>query len=289
MRRPLAAFATLLAVPSLASAQPGVAPSAVPVSSVPAYGGPGAVPVTVAAPVEPTAPPALVGIAKRSAEDPAADRAYLAHTALVAPRGTITFQARAPLAPGALGQINASLTDRISVGVGAFMIFIDEEGAALTLSGKLQLVRGRRAALAVALDTLSIPDEDETLYMPSLVASFCADGDACNTLLSLHLTGFGADGEEEMPIFGGASFSVGKKNRFVGEIHFNDDSDEYSRRTLFGGFVGGRFGGSKFAFDAGLGFAGESESQNDCIDYCDDYDNDPPVIPYPFIGMSARL
>jgi hypothetical protein len=238
----------------------------------------------VTAPVEPAAGPALVGIARRSADDPAADRAYLAHSALVAPRGTVTFQARMPLAPGALGQINASLTDRISLGVGT-MLFMEQEEGVFTFSGKVQLVRGRRAALAVALDMVTVSNEEERLFMPSLVGSYCADGDACSTLLSLHLTGLGMEEEDEMPLFGGASISIGKQHRLVGEIHISQREDEWERMTMFGGYLGGRFGGRKVAVDAGLAFAGVTETSTDCGECGDDTE----AYPYPFVGVSARL
>ncbi len=278
MRRSLAAVAALVSVPVLASAQPAVAPSAVPVASVPAYAGPGATPVAIPS-AAPTAAPELVGIARREKDDPAADRAYLARTALVAPKGTVTFQARAPIAPGALGQLTASL-GRVEIGVGGIAII--EEGAVLGFNGKVQLLRGRRAALAATLDMFKPPDEEDTLYMPSLVASFCADGDACDTLLSVHLTMFAVDGEESAPVFGGVSFSKGRRAKLVGEIHMTDDESD----SVFAGYIGGRWGGPKVAFDAGIGFAGELDSASSCSD-C--YDDDPEVIPYPFVGLSARM
>src|SRR5688572_9046322 len=113
-RRPVATVATLLSLPALAIAQPAyVAPTAEPVAAVPAYAGPGATPVSpivAPPPVEPA--PELVGIARREKDDPGSDRSYLARPALVAPSGTVTFQARAPLAPGMLGGISASLGGR---------------------------------------------------------------------------------------------------------------------------------------------------------------------------------
>ncbi len=280
MRRPVATIATLLAIPSLALAQPTlVAPSAVPVSSVPAYGGPGATPVIVAPPpVDPE--PALTGIDRRQKDDPGSDRAYLARTALIAPSGTVTFQARAPLAPGMMGGISASL-GRVEIGASGIVI-ADEDGAALGFNAKVQLLKGRRSALAVSLDTITPPDEDDSLYYAQLVASFCTDGDACNTLLSAHLSMFALDGEDEAPVFAGLSFSKGRRGKLVGELHITDSESE----SVFAGYLGGRWGGNKVAFDAGIGFAGELDDAGDCYD-C--YDSDPPIIPYPFVGLSARM
>ncbi len=279
MRRPLAALATLLSLPALATAQPGVAPAAVPVDAVPAYAAPGAAPVSAAVVSAPPAAPVLVGIARRQAEDPAADRAYLARTALIAPSGSVTFQARAPLAPGMLGQVSASF-GRFELGVGG--ILITDEAAVLGLNAKVQLLRSRRAALAASIDLFAPPDDDETLYLPSLVASVCADGDACNTLLSLHLTAIGIEGEDEAPVFGGVSWSMGKRGKFVGELHMTDDDSE----SVVAGYLGGRWGTNKVAFDAGIGFGGTLDDGNSCSD-C--YDDGPDIIPWPFIGLSARM
>lgn len=264
---PAVAAAVLLAIPTVAAAQPGAAPIYVPPPPLPPA-------------VEP-AVPELAGIARREKEDPASDRAYLARTALVAPSGTVTFQARAPLAPGALGGISASL-GRVEIGVSTVMILEEGDGAAFGFNAKVQLLKGRRSALAVTLDTLSPPDEDETLYVPSLVASFCTDGDACNTLLSAHLTMLALDGQGEAPVFAGLSFSKGRRAKLVGELHITDSDSE----SIFAGYLGGRWGGPKLAFDAGIGFAGELDDSSDCYD-C--YNDDPAVIPYPFIGLSARM
>jgi hypothetical protein len=278
-----AAVAAVLVAPAVAVAQPSVAPTAEPVASVPAYAGagPGSYTPLVAPtlPVEPTS--TLVGIDKRQKEDPASDRAYLARTALIAPSGTVTIQARAPIAPGAIGGISASL-GRVEIGVST-LIIADEDGGAIGFNAKLQLLKGRRSALAATLDTLSAPDEDGTLYMSSLVASFCTDGDACNTLLSAHLTMLAADGEDEAPVFAGVSFSKGARGKLVGEFHITDNEDE----SVFGGYLGGRWGGSKLAFDAGIGFGGVVEDNQCYDDYCDGSDTD--VAPWPFVGLSARM
>lgn len=272
MRAPVAvalatSVASLLSLTALATAQPGVAPVYVP-------------PPPTAPTAEPTTD--LVGIARRSKDDPGADRSYLARTALIAPSGTVTFQARAPLAPGLLGGLSASL-GRVEIGVSSVMIFADEEGAAaFGFNAKVQLLKGRRSALAVTLDTLSPPDEDETLYYSSLVASFCTDGDACNTLLSAHLSMFAMDDEDEAPVFAGLSFSKGARTRLVGEFHITDSEDE----SVVAGYLGGRWGGRKVAFDAGVAFAGVIDDSSTCSGCADE---DAEVVPYPFVGLSARM
>jgi hypothetical protein len=259
MRRIAAvAVAGLVSLPAIALAQPG---------AVPAYYVP---PPPPTAPVEPT--PELGGIDRRQADDPGADRAYLARSALLAPSGSVTVQVRAPLAPGAMGSIAYSM-GRVEVGVNGFVIA--EEESAFGLNAKVQLLKGRRSALAVTLDTLTPPDDDETIYLSSLVASFCTDGDACNTLLSGHLTMLAADGEDEAPVFAGISFSKGRRSKLVGEFHITDSDSE----SVFAGYLGGRWGSGKLAFDAGIGFGGED----------DDYDSDPDIVPYPFVGLSARM
>jgi hypothetical protein len=260
------AVAAVLAVPAVAAAQPSVAPIIEPTATPTAA---------------PTPTRTSVGIDKRQEEDPASDRAYLARTALIAPSGTVTIQARAPIAPGGMGGISASL-GRVEIGVSTLIIAVDE-GSAIGFNAKVQLLKGRHSALAATLDTLSIPDDDDSLYMTSLVASFCTDGDACNTLLSAHLTMLAADGEDEAPVFAGVSFSKGARTRLVGEFHITDSEEE----SVFGGYLGGRWGGSKLAFDAGIGFGGVVEDDRCYDDYCDDSDSD--VFPWPFVGLSARM
>jgi hypothetical protein len=296
MRRPLAAaaltsvpaFAAIALLAPVAAAQPGAAQ---PVPFVPAV--PTAPPTYVAPPAAPPAEPELVGIRRRAAEDPAADRAYVARTALVAPRGTITLDVRAPTMPAALATLNVAVTDRIELGAGGAAVYMFDsgsdplEGSLFALHGKVQLVKGRRAALAFGYDLIKTrdDDDDDTLYIPSLVASFCTDGDLCRTLLSVHLTGIGMDGEDEMPVFGGVSFVSGAKNRLVGEIHASRDDE--TGETIFGGYLGARFGGRKVAFDAGVAFGGVDESATTC-DGCGG-DDEGELGAFPFVGMSARL
>jgi hypothetical protein len=120
------------------------------------------------------------------------------------------------------------------------------------------------------------------LIWPQLVASVCTDGETCNSLLSFHLNAFGVDGEEAMPVLGGVSFSTGKQARLVTELHVHRDGR--SDATLLLGYAGGRFGGHKVAFDAGIAFGMVADGYN-----CDGCRNDTKAAPYPFVGLSARL
>lgn len=285
MRRSLASFLLpLLAVPTFAHAQPGAAapaPDVVPVAAVPAVAAPGTVapgaPAAAAAtPVDPA--PALTGIAAASANDAASDRAYFARTALVAPSGTVTLSARAPLAPVAFSTLAVSLSDRVEVGVGTAMVI--EEGGMFTGYAKLQLLRSKTAALALTLDVAQV--DDEQIYWPQLVASWCSDGETCNSLVSLHLNALGVSGEDEMPVIGGVSWSTGKKTRLVTELHVHHDGER--DETLLLGYAGGRFGNSKVAVDAGIAFGMFSDGND-----CDGCGSDTEAVPYPFVGFSARL
>ena len=305
--RPAAAVAAVaaVAVPMLAAAalgipaaaaQPGAAPTAVQVDAVPAYNAPGATAPIVPALPPPSTPPAaagaaatygepeLTGIARRTQDDAAADRAFFARTALIAPRGTISVDLRAPTGPALFGGINAAISDRFELGIGGLMIV--EEDSLLGFHGKLQVYRGQRAALAVGLDVIhneGEPEYNDKLIMPSIAASWCTDGGpACGTLLTLHVTGFSLEDEEEMPIFAGVSVVTGGRRKLVAELHVNNDDE--SGETLFGGYVGGRFGGKKFAFDAGLAFGGISDDND-----CDGCESDSELIPFPFVGLSSRL
>lgn len=282
MRRRLAPL-LLLAVPTLAHAQPGAAtpaPDVVPVESVPAVAAPGMAapqPAVAAAATDPTAP-VLTGIDRLSAEDAASDRAYGARTALIAPKGKVTWSTRAPLFPVGASELSVSLTDRIEAGVGTILIV--DEGAAFGAHAKVQLLRSKTAALAASIDVVGFDFEQESsdkIYMPQLVASWCTDGEDCNSLLSFHLNAFALDDDDDVPVLGGVSYSTGKKSRLVTEAHLW--RDEGGDDTLLVGYFGGRFGNKRHtvAVDAGLAFA-----------FIFDHGDEPEGAPYPFVGLSVR-
>ncbi len=294
MRRPSLVLAplALLVLPTMAAAQ-SAGPGTVPVAAVPAMPvGPGATPVMVA-PAEPTPP--RVGLDRRVAEDAAVDRAFAAPTALIAPRGTWTLTVRAPVGPVVNGQISYAISDRLELGLGTVLVAA-EETSVTSLHAKLQLWRSSRAALAASLDLYTVRDayEENQLLMPSLVASFCAGGAACRTLVNLHLTGLAAAGEDQVPVLPGVSIVTGGRTQLVGEAHlFNDEQSEASFLT---GYLGLRWLSGRFAVEGGLGFyadlSTEAINYADCpADYCQYEDDtvDPEVVPWPFVGVSARL
>jgi len=293
MRRPSLLLAPLavLAVPSLAAAQ-AAAPGVVPVEAVPAAPvGPGAAPL-----VAPTEPAPLVGLDRRIAEDAAVDRAFGAPTALIAPRGTATVTLRAPIGPLVNGKISLAVTDRLELGVGTVLL-ADEDDGVVSAHGKLQLWRGPRAALAASLDLYrsSDPDDEGYMAMPALVASLCAGGADCRTLVNLHLTAVAVEDEDQLPILPGLSIVSGGRTQLVAEAHlFND---EETGDSFLAGYAGVRWLTGRLALEGGIGvFADLSDERyyatDDCIDYCGGdyyYEDSPEVIPWPFVGLSARL
>lgn len=285
MARRLASLIPVLALPTLAHAQPGAAtpaPDVVPVEAVPAVAAPGTVTpgafTPAAAVATPADPDARTGIERLSAEDAAADRAYLARTALVAPAGTVTWSTRAPLFPVGFSNLSLSLSDRIEVGVGSLVVI--EEGAVFSGNVKVQLLRSKTAALAVSIDHARFDldqEQSDGVTWGQVVASWCTDGEACNSLLSFHVNALVLEDEDDMPVLGGVSYSTGKKHRFVAEAHtWRDDGDE----ALLLGYFGGRFGNKahSVAVDAGIAFA-----------LLFDDGDDVEGAPYPFLGLSARM
>ena len=291
----------LLAAPAIAFAdEPAPQGEAVQVAVVPAYSvapppaspglaAPGAAPLYVPAD-QPAATADLVGIDRRVRDDAVAERSYLAPTALVAPRGTTTFTAQAPLLPGAMVRIDRAFSDRLSLGVGAIGVLADDDLAGIgVLNGKYQLWHGRRAALAATLSLVTVPEDDDdnvTAVLPGLAASLCTD-DACRTLVSGHVTAVANVDDEVLPITGGISIAHGLRRQLIAELHTTTVDDQ----RIFGGFIGGRFVGQRFAFDAGLGFGGgvEQGMTTDCIDICESSSSGVDVGAIPFFALSTRL
>ena len=300
----------LAAIPTAALAE-SPAGDAIPVVAVPALtvasgvAGPGATPPGLApayyyAPPAPTdAAPEPIGIDRRVREDRAAERSYLAPTALIAPRGTTTFTVLAPLAPGASFRLDRSFSDRLSLGVGVVGAFGNGDLVGVgSLHGKYQLWRSPRAALALTASIYNFPGEsdpangkDLNVFIPGLAASMCTD-DACRTLLSVDVEALAGVDDQVLPIVGGVSIATGIKRQLIAEIHTTTDNED----RLWFGFVGGRFLGAQFAFDVGLGFAAVTDhpAGSDC--------SSDPVEPcvvvspggatngaYPFVALSTRL
>jgi hypothetical protein len=207
-----------------------------------------------------------VGIAGRAATDAAADRTYFTRTALTAPSGSFTLTVRAPLAPVFLNELTYSL-GRVEVGLTAIAIPVDDGVVVTGGHVKAQLWRGRRAALAAGFDVLSA--DGDTFVVPALVASLCGN-DSCRTLVSAHLTGLAASGEEAVPVLAGLSFAAGGPGaKFIGEAHYTSFEDA----PVLGGFVGLRAGGRHVAVDAGLGFGVAADSD---------------ALAYPFFALNLR-
>jgi hypothetical protein len=87
-------------------------------------------------------------------------------------------------------------------------------------------------------------------------------------------------GDSDVPVFAGASWALGKRVQFVGEIHVSNDDERSSSLTL--GYLGLRAASGSFAFDAGLGFGSEGES-SDCFDCTSDTEA------FPFLGIATRM
>lgn len=293
--RTLLGLAALLA-PSLALAQPGAEPAAEPdpAAADPAAAAPAEVapPVRVAAiPATPVAspgtaplpdrqaaaaPPAQVGIGKRMDQDAAAGRAFFTETALMSPGGYLGLDLRMPTAPLANLGLRYAVTDRIEIGVSGLTI-AEEDDVALGVQAKAQIWHNDRAAIAVGVQRYTTTsDSDEGLTIPTVVATTCLDGADCLAMVSVSLNGLIIDSESSVPVFAGASWALGRKVQFVGELHLsNDDSNSFTF-----GYFGLRGASHSFSFDAGIGFASEGD---DCLD-CSSED-----AAFPFVGVATRM
>lgn len=302
-RLPLASSLAALVLAAVPTAALADEPSgeAVQVAEVPAYAvspgvaapgmaAPGMAPAAYVAPDD-AYEPAAVGLDLRLEKDRVAERGYFAQTALVAPRGTTTLTLQAPLLPGASARIDRSFSDKLSLGVGVVGVFVDEEDlvGVGSLNAKYQLVRGRRAALAATLSIVTVPEDDDeklTIALPGLAGSMCLS-DECRTLVSGELFAVAGVDDEVLPIVGGVSIAHGFKRQLIAELHTTTADED----RLWAGFIGGRFIGEKFAFDAGIGFGAVSESSRtaDCIDFCESGEDEMEVGGIPFFALSTRL
>lgn len=242
--------------------------------------GPAAAAVDQGAPEEASEP---LGLDRRVLGDANAGRNYFTETALTPKRGSISWSLRAPTAPLVESQLRASLHDRIEVGLGGLTILEDVgEATVLSFYGKGQIWRNDRAAVAVTAQTHSFgfgfedhydegyDDDSETVIVPGVVASTCLDGDGCAALVSVSVNALVLPDEDEVPIFAGVGWALGRRFQFVGELNVSHD-DEGSD-TIYFGYTGVRGAGRHVAFDFGLGFAGEGD------------DGDV----FPFLGLTTR-
>jgi hypothetical protein len=285
MRSITVGLAAFLA-PTAALAQPSAAPASqrepaperVAAVAAMSVAPPGAVPLEDREAAAAAAPAEPIGIAGRVAEDAAAGRAYFTDTALTSPRGKIGLALRMPTGPAANAEVRYSLTDRLELGVSVLMID-GEDQSVVGLQAKGQIWHNDRAAVAVGLQRYQSTDEydDEVVTIPTFVASTCLDGKDCLAMFSMSINGVVIGGESNVPVFAGASWALGRRIQFVGEVHVsNDDSN-----SLTFGYMGVRGASGGIAIDAGIGFG--SEGNNDCFDCSSD------SAAFPFVGVATRM
>ena len=248
------------------------APAAGRVAAAYTVGGPGTAAVIAPVAETPAEAPALSGLARRRAEDPAAGRAYFSETALTTPRGAVTLDFRAPTAPVVATGVRVGVTDRFELG--AHGVLVADEGGAAGVSLKGQLWRNERIAIAAGVITVSA--DGETVVDVHTELTSCVDA-ACAVTITGALNFLVMAGEEEVPVFGGLGLAMGRKSQLIAEVHQTRVDDD----TLTLGYVGARFGSSKLAVDGGLAFAVADGSSNW------EEDEDEGLV-FPFVGLSIR-
>jgi hypothetical protein len=238
---------------------------------------PAAVPPDPAAP-----PPAEIGEVEAGAAqfvegDARSGQAWATPTAFTSPRGSGTVQAWFPMYPvGGVAVATYGVTSRLEIGGGAMFAF-EEDGVAGVVTGKLQVVRGKRAALAVQGYYADIPDEDESITLLTAVGSACLDA-RCAVVASGHLTAIPTQGYADDGSYGdvlllapGASLVAGRKIKFVAEgLAFDDGGDEFL--LLYGGL---RLARRSFSGDLGLVVASDG--------------GEAELVPVPMAAVSARF
>lgn len=272
MRTALVLAAVLL--PSVAAAQPGVTP----VTTAPA--GPSAAPAPDGDAAAGEA--VLEGIRRRVELDAASGRSYFTETALTPRAGKVTIAMRAPFLPVAEAQLRVALHDRLEVGIGGLTILEEDEEGVLSFHAKGQVWRNDRAAIAVGVQHHRLAaffddhgehgDDGESITMPTAVASTCLDGPRCTALVSVMVNAVVLPDEDVVPIFLGFGWALGSTLQFVGEVNVSHDDDDGGETYMFG-YTGLRGAGRRFAFDFGVGFAGEDDDTG----------------AFPFLAATTRL
>lgn len=227
-------------------------------------------------------------ISSRAADDAAVGRSYFAPTALNAPEGSVTLNLRAPLYPAISASINATLTDRIEVFVGAgAAIVLDDEGnnPNRLVGGGVKLQVLRTASTAVALTGSAYRREayfhtdpfEEGWDEPALVigevgavGTTCLDA-RCNTIVTAHahyLPELRKGGVDR--VWGGGSIVAGRgRSRIVADATLGREADD----TGLLGYLGYRAARETWSFDAGLLVVADGSGD---------------VLPWPTFGVSAR-
>ncbi len=209
---------------------------------------------------------ARTDLASSAEGDAAAGRTYAGPTPVTTPAGDASITLRVPLYPAIAGSFAFGVTDRLEVGAGggaAILIFdeSDHPGHLTAAFAKLQVVRARRAGLAVTLSAYRRPAYmkedpfDAAVYEPrrvigevGVVGSACSDP-RCVTRWSGHVH-YVADvaGGAGRGVLGGASLSVGRRTRMLVDVLVGNPAGE----LVVGGFLGLRVARPRVSFDVGV-------------------------------------
>jgi hypothetical protein len=211
--------------------------------------------------------------------DARSGQAYATPTAFTTPKGRGSVQVWTPAIPiGGVAIASYGVTSRVEIGAGALFAVeeMEDGGLAGIVTAKVQVLRTRRAGLALQGYYARIPD-DETIRTLTAVGSTCV-GASCRTVASVHLTAVPTEATDDRGNYGdallvvaGGSIVTGGRTKLVAEaITFEDGSDQYV--MLYGGV---RLARRTISADLGLVALGDGD--------------DLEVAPLPMAGLSARF
>ena len=286
----LAATSTLIAaLSSSAVAQPGGTPAAdPPLEPAPASA---EIPVPYVAPVPPppVAPPATIIVAPSDApgpvdqgvlEDPNADRAWLAPTALTQPAGSWSFNDYELAMVG----LTYGVTDTFQISGSTLLPLVRDQPFYGNIAAKAQVVRSGRTRLAAhgVLTYASDGSEGFSVGAVGGAGTLCLDDD-CHSMINGYLaTAFAMteDDGNEFPVLLSASV-VGRLNKhvkLVGEIDTGFVPGE-DFENVYLGWYGVRFASGTIAGDVGFVRPFGTEVSDD---------DSPLVLGVPWVNFTYR-
>lgn len=247
---PMRLVLLVLALPSVAAAQaPGM------YDPTPPLAPPGMTPLAADTdePPSPPAPaPALSPIELAAARDAADDRAYGTSTALTVPAGKVDASLRVA-SFGGIASVSAGVVDGLEVSADMGLVLPEDGAASYGVGAKLALVKKGGWGLAVEGSYHQMGDDGGGgavgLWSLGGVVSGCTDRE-CSALVSL---GGGVLGSTEGS---GQTIPYGWASVVLGTGGFRPILEGSVLEGGVLGFLGARMGGTRVAFDLGIGFLG---------------------------------
>lgn len=277
------ASALVAGLSSVAAAQPGGAPPAG--DPAPPSEETTEVPVPAVAPSPPPpifveVPPPVSSVDRGVLEDANSGRAWLAPTALTAPKGSWAFTDSELFLVG----LTYGVTDTFQIGVGTMLPIVEDMPFLGTITAKAQVARSGRTRLAVHGTITHVSDDGDSGTGANVggVGTLCLDADCHSTINGYVGTAFAIseDNGNQFPVLLSGSV-VGRLNKhvkLVGEIDTGFVPGE-DFENVYLGWYGVRFTSGTIAGD--IGFVRPFGAEFD-------EDDNPLVLGLPWINFTYR-